>query len=177
MRTTAPLLYSAAAALLLVGLSARIAAGRLWTPNLVASPDAPAVAPVMPTTAADPNAAGLAEIVVSTNPFSPRRTSPGVRFADSNPAPPTIAAPPLRHIVHLFGIGTTGGRATALLDADPRVPGAEIYQVGDALPGGGRIVQIEGDHVVIDTPEGRLRLRMLTVAPLPPPTSSPPEDA
>ena len=177
MRTTTPLLYSAAAAMLLVGLSARIAAGRLWTLNLEASPDAPAVAPVMPTTAADPNAAGLAEIVVSTNPFSPRRTSPGVRFADSNPAPPTIAAPPLRHIVHLFGIGTTGGRATALLDADPRVPGAEIYQVGDALPGGGRIVQIEGDHVVIDTPEGRLRLRMLTVAPLPPPTSSHPEDA
>ncbi len=176
MRTTAPLLYSVAVALLLVGLSARMAAGRLWTPDLAAPPDAPAT-PVMPVTAQVQNDAGLAEIVASTNPFSPRRTPPGVRFADSSPPPPTAAAPPMRHIIHLFGIGSTGGRATALLDADPRVPGAEIYQVGDALPGGGRVVQIEDDHVVIDSPEGRQRLRMLTVAPLPPPTASPPEDA
>jgi len=53
------------------------------------------------------------------------------------------------------------GLATALLDADPLVPGAEIYHAGDALPRGGRVVAIASDHVVIETPEGRERLRMV----------------
>ena len=159
-----PFLYATAAALLVVSVATRVAAERLWTPDLAALPDVPAKAPGLPTVTRAPsealNATGLAAVVVSTNLFSPRRSAPGVRFGDSTPAPPPVPTPPSRPIMGLFGIGTSGGQATALIDADPGVPGAEIYHVGDALPGGGRVVRIADDHVVIDTPEGRQRLRL-----------------
>ena len=105
-------------------------------------------------------AGALADEVVATNLFSPRRTAPPARYASDTLVPPPPVPAPMRHVIRLFGIGTTGDGATALLDADPAVPGAEIYHAGDALPGGGRVESIAADHVVIVTSEGRQRLRL-----------------
>lgn len=120
-------------------------------------------------------AAGLAQEVVATDVFAARRSAPRAKYsADPVSEPVTQAVVvPAKPAVRLYGTGMTGGQATAILDADPAVPGAEIYHVGDALFGGGRVVSIEADHVVIETSRGRERLRMLRATK--PPTSSAPE--
>lgn len=176
-RSALPFLHAAAVALVMLGLAARIGGDRLWTPDLAALLDTPSVPAPEPRAAPPPAAEGLAGLVVSTNLFSARRSAPGTRFGDSTPAPaPEPVRPaPARHVVRLFGIGTTGGRSTALLDADPLVPGAEVYREGDALPRGGRVVRIADDHVVIDTPDGRQQLRLPSTQSSRPPTSTTPE--
>lgn len=172
-----PLLYALAALFLALGLAAPAFARRSWSPP----PDLEAgrAAPAAPQSAASPGVplrSGLADDVVATNLFSPRRTSPTVRYTSDSLAPTREAppSPPARRAIRLFGVGMTGARATALLDADPRVPGAEIYHVGDRLPEGGRVESIAADNVVIITPEGRQRLRLESSA-APPLTSVPPE--
>ena len=106
--------------------------------------------------------ASLADEVVATNVFSARRSTPLARYGSDTvtTTPPPPPSKPARPAIRLFGIGTTGEGATALLDADPRVPGAEIYHAGDPIPGGGRVESIAADHVVIVTREGRQRIRL-----------------
>lgn len=175
-RSTLPFLYAAAVVLLVVGLSARVWAAWLLTPDAVSRQDTSSFSTAAePLVSLQPGKEGLAAIVVSTNLFSSRRSAAGARFADSAPAPRRVALAPPPRSIRLFGIGTSGGQGTALLDADPQVPGAEIYRAGDALPGGGRVVRIAPDHVVIDTPEGRQHLRLPSTQPLRPPATNTPE--
>jgi hypothetical protein len=47
----------------------------------------------------------------------------------------------------------------ALIDADPRIPGAEVYRVGDEVRGG-RIAAVTDSTVVIARPSGPLTLRL-----------------
>jgi hypothetical protein len=54
-------------------------------------------------------------------------------------------------------VGPSG--TAALIDADPAVRGAEIYQIGDAIDGR-RIVAVSESTVVLDGTAGRLVLRL-----------------
>lgn len=171
-----PLLYVLAALLAAGGLAAPLLLERWWL-SASKPPAADEGAPgALPRPAASPATQSLADEVVATNLFSPRRNTPLARYGSDTvtaapPSPPPKPAPPA---IRLFGIGTTGEGATALLDADPRVPGAEIYHAGDPIPGGGRVESIAADHVVIVTREGRHRIRLQQdtprqESPVPPP--------
>jgi hypothetical protein len=61
--------------------------------------------------------------------------------------------------MHLYGITKGPGGAVALIDADPRIPGAEVYRVGDEVRGG-RIAAVTDSTVVIARPSGPLTLRL-----------------
>jgi hypothetical protein len=104
-------------------------------------------------------------LVVDSNMFSPGRSAPRVRFtirpatADSVPAAPRApSAPALR----VYGITLRSTDSTALIDADPRVPGAEMYRVGATLPNGSLIVEMTDSFVVVEGPRGRQVLRLET---------------
>jgi len=58
-------------------------------------------------------------------------------------------------------VGAEG--AVALIDADPNVPGAEIYRVGD-LVAGARLVAITDSSVTLAQPSGPLVLRLQPAA-------------
>ena len=62
--------------------------------------------------------------------------------------------------VRLYGI-TIGasGTATALIDADPDIPGAEIYHIGDVVAGA-PIVDITDSTVVLAQPSGQRVLHL-----------------
>ena len=97
--------------------------------------------------------------IVSTNIFSTDRVPPRVRFT-----PPGLAArgAPVHRApaVRLYGV-TIGasGMATALIDADPDIPGAEIYHVGDMVAGA-PIVEITDSTVVLAQPSGQRVLHL-----------------
>lgn len=104
-------------------------------------------------------------LVVDSNMFSPGRSAPRVRFtirpatADSVPAALRApSAPALR----VYGITLRATDSTALIDADPRVPGAEMYRVGATLPNGSLIVEMTDSTVVVQGPRGRQVLRLET---------------
>ena len=74
-----------------------------------------------------------------------------------------VVAPPKRKpaepAIKLFGITRGPGGAVALIDADPKVPGAELYRVGDELRDG-RVRFISDSTVLVARPSGRLVLRL-----------------
>ncbi len=97
--------------------------------------------------------------IVSTNLFSTDRVPPRVRFIPPGLATrgqPVHRAPAVR----LYGI-TIGasGSATALIDADPDIPGAEIYHIGDMVAGA-PIVAITDSTVVLAQPSGQRVLHL-----------------
>jgi len=97
--------------------------------------------------------------IVSTNIFSTDRVPPRVRFTPPGLATrgqPVHRAPAVR----LYGI-TIGasGTATALIDADPDIPGAEIYHIGDMVAGA-PIVAITDSTVVLAQPSGQRVLHL-----------------
>jgi hypothetical protein len=55
-------------------------------------------------------------------------------------------------------VGTVSGTA-ALIDANPGLPGAEIYQIGDVVAGR-RIVAVLDSTVVLQGPTGRTVLKL-----------------
>ncbi len=71
---------------------------------------------------------------------------------------------PIRNAPHgprLYGVTLRANGAVALIDADPAVPGAEIYRVGDPIAGG-RLVEIGAVSVVIERRSGRQVIRLET---------------
>lgn len=133
--------------------------------------DAAAAAPLGTAGAAAPESrqpaavdAARFEAVVATNPFSERRTPPAVRFVpegmrrDTQPAARPATKPAVFE-PRLFGISRGPGGAVALIDADPAVPGAEVYQEGDEVKGG-RVERIDEATVVLSRRGGRLVLRL-----------------
>ena len=107
------------------------------------------------------------EDIVALNVFSEARVPPRRRYvppgsSDSTPRPeararPRPTAPPYR----LFGTIVESDDTTALIDSNPKVPGAELYRVGDRI-GRLRIISIREDAVVLDGPGGRRVLRLTT---------------
>ncbi len=49
----------------------------------------------------------------------------------------------------------------ALIDADPAIPGAEVYRVGDRI-GAARVVEIQETAVILEGPSGRSTLSLPT---------------
>jgi hypothetical protein len=108
---------------------------------------------------------GEFQAVVVANIFSPDRAPPRTRYRPRGtgqaeaPSPPSVRNAPRR--LRLFGVTLHANGAVALIDADPAVPGAEIYRVGDSIAGG-RLVEIGAASVVIERRSGRQTIRLET---------------
>ena len=150
----------AAAALLVAGLGLRLAptplpraeAAPLTLPAAAHPDGAPTSTPPVPRY----------DAIVAANIFSPDRTPPAVRFSIPGRA---AAAPtkPREPTLRLFGITVGAQGAVAIIDADPTIPGAEIYHVGD-LVAGARVLAITDSTVTLAEPSGPLVLRLQPVA-------------
>jgi len=153
--TVPRILWSVAATFAVTGVGLRIApASHAPAPADAAPVRTP---PGRPTTAAADSGQGI----VAGNIFSAARTAPRVRFAPPGAGTPAHAPAPTRPPFTLYGITVTaeGGGAIALIDADPRIPGAEIYRVND-LVGGARLSVITDSTVTLVQPSGPLVLRL-----------------
>ena len=148
-------LYVAAAAFLVTGLGLRLAR----TP-LARVTSAPLGLPAADTPDAAPTSAPPVpryDAIVAANIFSQDRTAPAVRFSP----PGRTAAPtkPRGPTLRLYGITVGPQGAVAIIDADPHVPGAELYRLGD-LVAGARLVAITDSTVTLAEPSGPLVLRL-----------------
>jgi len=140
-----------------------LAALLLVIPPWVATPAQPPADIAMPAPPVDPSTHAVAllsyEEIARANVFAPERTPPRHRYsppgARSQPAPVAGDATTLR----LYGLAAGSGGAVALIDADPRIPGAEIYRVGD-LVGPYRLESIADTFVVLAGPGGGRTLRL-----------------
>ncbi len=154
--TVPRVLWSVAATFALTGLGLRIAPA----PRAPAPADAAPVGP-RPGRPPAPAPADTGQGIVAGNVFSAARTAPRVRFTPAGAGAPTHAPAPSRPPFTLYGITVTaeGGGAIALIDADPSIPGAEIYRVND-LVGGARLSIITDSTVTLVQPSGPLVLRL-----------------
>jgi len=154
-------LYTAAAALGLLGLGFRVARAPL--PALPAADAARLSLPVAgrpATPLADLAPPTSYEAIVAANIFSQTRAPPAVRFSPAGRAARGVGAPaPRRPALRLYGttIGPQG--AVALIDADPKIPGAELYRLGDPVAGA-PLVAITDSTVTLAQPSGPLVLRL-----------------
>ena len=152
-------LYAAAGMSLLLGVWLRVVRSPLPGADV-----APRSLPMAGTAAGPPaSAAGAPSFaaIVAANIFSPTRAAPSARFA-----PPGLGggraltqARPRGPVLKLYGITVGPGSAVALIDADPKIPGAEIYRVGD-LVAGAMLVAITDSTVTLAEPSGPLILRL-----------------
>jgi hypothetical protein len=113
--------------------------------------------------ARDEDAAPYAAIVAG-NLFSPTRAPPAVRFTPNRPTGAAAPTPkpkpkPASPGIRLFGITKGPNGAVALIDADPKIKGAEIYRVGDRVAGS-PISAISDSTVVIARPSGPFVLHL-----------------
>jgi hypothetical protein len=140
--------------------------------RLAPAPHPGAVSPVeLPQPARGPAPHALDEdaapysAIVAGNIFSPTRTAPAVRFTPNRPlggaapAPPKPKPKPAGPGIRLFGITKGPDGAVALIDADPKIKGAEIYRVGDRVAGAS-ISAISDSTVVITRSSGPLVLHL-----------------
>ncbi|MDQ3674130.1 MAG: hypothetical protein M3365_07130 [Gemmatimonadota bacterium] len=177
-------LYAATAVLVVVGLALQLvpstrrleaSSTNLSTPltpsGKTTPPDSALFESAEPAATAPPNAKSSAAIplpgefqaVIISNIFAPERAPPRARYRPrgagevegASPATASRSSPALR----LFGVTLRANGAVALIDADPAVPGAEIYRVGDAIAGG-RLVEIGPASVVIERSTGRQVIRL-----------------
>ncbi len=155
-------LYVLAGLLALSGVSLRFAPAR------VRSVPAPPITVAAP--AAEPSGSEQAEALLSyqgivrANVLSQDRTPPATRYIPPELAEevapvraPTTGRPALR----LYGVAVGPTGAVALIDADPAIPGAEVYRPGDAV-GDARLVSIADTAVVLEGPAGRTVLTLPT---------------
>jgi hypothetical protein len=154
-------LYVAAVLFAAGGAALRLAPVRVP----VGDPPAPSAPPVA-TTLRRPDTADLRRYtgIVTANPFSSERKAPSTRFVPEGLRRDTVAvarAPrqPREITPRLFGITRGPGGAVALIDADPRVPGAEVYEVGDPV-WDGRLTAIGDSTVTLSRQAGPLVLRL-----------------
>ena len=137
-------LYAAAGGLTLLALATYLA----WRPPAGAATSGTPPA-VLPAAASAPTPVGASERdsvaigqIVSTNIFSSDRRPPKQRYvpptavATPAPSPSTdtvrTGPPPIR----LYGVTLSGADSgVALIEADPKIPGAELYRIGDLVRG------------------------------------------
>jgi len=152
---TTRVLYAIAIALALVGLALR-----LVPPPVAGGSAAPiAVADLTPgaeTAEPGPDPTAFQDIVTA-NIFSQDRQPPAERYVPpelQEQAPPPPAQPTTGFRMRLFGVVVGPAGTVALIDADPRIPGAEVYRVGDAV-GDSRLISVSDSAVVLEGPAGR----------------------
>ncbi len=155
--TTVRALYGAALVLGVLGLWLRL--GRSPLPQTAAASLPLRTAGRPTTTPEGATAAPGYEAIVAANIFSQTRTAPPVRFAPAGRAARRTASPSRRPALTLYGITVGPQGAVALIDGDPKIPGAEIYRVGDAVAGA-RLVEITDSTVTLAQPSGPLFLRL-----------------
>jgi len=154
-------MYGLAALLLLAGLVLRIAPAPAGPARPAAAPSS---RPVDGTRKPAGEVPATGAAIVSANVFSVSRSAPRVRYVppDLAPAGPEPMSPrrepPVRRL-RLFGTVVGPAGTAALIDADPAVRGAEIYQVGDVVDDQ-RIVAVSESTVVLQGPAGRAVLRL-----------------
>ena len=151
-------LYAAAAALGLLAVFLRLAHAPLPRAEAAALPRPASAQP--PAAAAGAPAALSYEAVAAANIFSQTRNAPRLRFSPPGRGGGRAAAPaPRAPALTLYGITVGPEGAVALIDADPKIPGAEIYRVGD-LVAGAPLVAITDSTVTLAEPSGPLILRL-----------------
>lgn len=138
--------------------------GFVVAPASVRKPEVslPALPPVSPEKDASTKAEELLsfEEIPRSNVFSRSRTAPTTRYVPpglevEQPAPRPVAVQPPR----LFGVASGPNGAVALIDADPGIPGAEIYRVGDRVRDA-RLIEIADTMVIMEGAGGRTVLRL-----------------
>ncbi|UCF18614.1 MAG: hypothetical protein JSU87_11775 [Gemmatimonadota bacterium] len=148
-------LYGVAALFVLMGLALRVVPARVATPP--AEPITVAPGELPPSGAEQAEALLTYEGIARSNIFSQERTPPAERYvppelalqaAEARPSVP--ATPRLR----LFGVAVGPTGSVALIDADPQIPGAEVYRVGDMVAGAS-LIEIGDTAVVLEGPRGR----------------------
>jgi hypothetical protein len=153
-------LYAAALGFGLLALALRLAPAP--HPGEVSPVELPQPARRPPLHTLNEDAAPYAAIVAG-NIFSSTRTAPAVRFTPDRPVGGVAPAPPKPKPagpgIRLFGITKGPNGAVALIDADPKIKGAEIYRVGDRVAGS-PISAISDSTVVIARPSGPLVLHL-----------------
>ena len=152
---TTRVLYTVAIALAVIGLGLRL------IPSPVSGSAAPPIAVAALQPGSDSVAAGadLAAFqpIVSANIFSQDRRPPAERYIPpelrEETAPPP-AQPRTAFRMRLFGVVVGPAGTVALIDADPRIPGAEVYRPGDVV-GDSRLISVSDSTVVLEGPTGR----------------------
>lgn len=157
MERTSRALYGAALVFLLTGLMLRMVPAPIGAmqPQTSRGGDSATVGPK--AAAKDPTADS---VVIGGNIFSASRSAPRERYVPPDLAPARVArrARPMPTSPRLRLMGTVSGTA-ALIDANPSIPGAEIYQIGDVVDGK-RIAAVSESTVVLEGASGRTVLRL-----------------
>jgi len=152
-------LYVTAVSLVLLGFWLRVARSPL--PQAEAAQLSLPAASRPATAAAGALAPSGYAVIVATNVFSQMRAPPSVRFSPAGVAGRAAVAPakPRGPTLRLYGVTVGPQGAVALIDADPKIPGAEIYRVGDVVAGAS-LVAITDSTVTLAEPSGPLILRL-----------------
>ena len=166
--TLSRVLYAGAAGLTLLAAGVYAASWRApeasSRPAVVAAADTQlAGAPPAAGRAPESDSAAIAEIVAA-NVFSPARTPPRTRYVPPSlgevaPLDSGVPRAPRAPALRLFGVTITPSGAQALIEADPKVPGAEVYRVGDWVREF-ELVALTDSTAVLDGPDGQLVLRL-----------------
>ncbi|NIR44004.1 MAG: hypothetical protein GWN99_02275 [Gemmatimonadetes bacterium] len=154
MRAITRALYLLAGVLALAGLGLRL------VPARPAVPAADPIAIDRPATEPSPSERAQALLtfqeIVQANVFSQDRAAPAQRYVPPElalPEPVPTAAPAAAPRLRLFGVAVGPTGAVALIDADPAIPGAEVYRQGD-LVRGLQLVEIRETTVVLMGEDG-----------------------
>jgi len=159
-RRTAGFLYGIAGVLVVAAAALRLA------PPAIRLPAVPAADSVAAPQVRDASAQAAAllsfEEIVRADMFSPDRQAPAERYVPPElRAAMTAARPEVPRLprLQLFGVATGPAGAVALIDANPAIPGAEIYRLGDRV-GIYRLESISDTLVVLRGDSGTRRLRL-----------------
>ena len=152
------MLYGVAACFTLAGAALWVLPARELSAPPAGDVGSGVVTPSLGAGAVDSAAAAA---ILEGNLLSDARRPPRTRL---RPAGESVAAeaPRPRAAVfqpRLFGTVVGTSDPSALIDADPRVPGAEVYRLGDQLLGR-RLTEINDSNVVLEGPAGRLVLQL-----------------
>ena len=159
-RQVAGRLYTVAAVVIVAAGASRLA------PPVIRLPAAPTADSASAPPTRDPSAQAAAlltfEEIVRTDMFSADRQPPRERYVPPElraAAVPDRPAGPQVPRLQLFGVATGPSGAVALIDANPAIPGAEIYRLGDRVSIY-RLESISDTLVVLRGDAGVRRLRL-----------------
>ena len=147
------------------GVVATVALGFVIAPASVRSREAvvPDIPPVAPAKDASTKARELLsfEEIPRMNIFAQDRAAPNARYVPPGQEAdrPAARVAPTPSPPRLFGVASGPTGAVALIDADPSIPGAEIYRVGDRVRNA-RLIEIADTTVVLEGAAGRTVLRL-----------------
>jgi len=150
------------------GVLTAIAVVTFILPSGSVEPREPMAAANVPTVTASPSehAAALLSYqeIAGSNIFAADRSPPANRYVPPELAsqqPNTTTNQPAAPRLRLYGVATGPMGAVALIDAEPSIPGAEIYRPGD-LVRGLVLEEIADTYVVLRGPAGSITLPLET---------------